>query len=321
MFRDIRKRELMKKTRQRRVCIILIVIALLIAIGAGYWAINCKEKVNESNDIISTRKVENDKHSEVETEVEDKKEKTIQQELEEVEAKEKELESVDTSNMSQFEMNQHEADFYTLWDEELNSIWDRLTDQLSSEEKDTLVKEQQEWIAKKERNSEVAGIENGGGSLAPLLIAAEAADLTKIRVYYLAEKLAKVQGETFEVSDEVKKELEEKDKSLDEVLDAMKGQWVFDFDRGACIGIERTEESVYGQEDCEWVIWITGGDLYTEKDVYGYIDNCVVFHKADDDSSGYTVIELWNNSVSSWYGRSINELLNAGGLDESIVGY
>ena len=317
---------LMKKKRQRRLCIILIGIALFLIVGCiVYFASDNHESTNEGN--VNTESVSGTNQSSTtsETSSEDKKEaieeKTIQMELDEVEAEYSKLNNTDTSNMTQFEMNELAGKTYTLWDNELNSIWERLAEKLSGDEKDELVKEQKEWITKKERNSEVAGIENGGGSAAPCLMDDEAASITRVRVYYLAEKLANLLNEPFEISSDIQAELDKQDYSLDDVLEEFEGQWIFDADRGACIGIERSSESAYGQEDSEWTIWITGGDVYTEKDVYGYIYGCVVLHKEDDPDSGYTVIDKWDNSVSSWYAGSTNELLNAGGLDESIVGY
>ncbi|SOC10243.1 lysozyme inhibitor LprI family protein [Pseudobutyrivibrio ruminis] len=312
--------------RQQRLCITLIVIALFLIVGCiVYFASDNHESTNEYD--VNTASVSGTNQLSTINEVssgdkeETNEEKTIQIELEEVEAEYTKLNNTDTSNMSQFEINDLASERYTLWDNELNSIWERLAEMLSGDEKDELVKEQKEWITKKERNSEVAGIENGGGSAAPCLMDDEAASITRVRVYYLAEKLANLLNEPFEISSDIQAELDKQDYSLDDVLEEFEGQWIFDIDRGACIGIERSSESAYGQEDSEWTIWITGGDLYTEKDVYGYIYGCVVFHKEDDSASGYTVIDKWDNSVSSWYAGSINELLNAGGLDESIVGY
>ncbi len=317
----------MKKKRQRRLCLTLIGIALILIVGCivYYFAGKNEEtEVNGLNSSITNSEVETLETTDSTNVTNDDSQansKTIQEEIAEVEAKSKKLENTDTSNMSQFEMNSLASERYCLWDDELNSIWERLTEKLPQDEKDTLVKEQQEWITQKERNSDVAGVENGGGSLAPLLMSDRAADMTKVRVYHLAKKFADIQNESFEISADVQKELDQFDYSLDDVLEDLEGQWIFDADRGACIGIERSSESAYGQDDSEWTIWITGGDLYTEKDVYGYDGGCVVLHKADDESSGYTVIDKWDNSVSSWYASSISDLLDAAGLEESIVGY
>ena len=317
---------LVRKRRQQRLCITLIVIALLLIVGCiGYFLVTNHKSLNEGD--INSESVSSDNQfvtlseasSDAEKETND--EKTIQLELAEVEAKSDELDNADTSNMSQFDINELASERYSLWDDELNSIWTRLVEVIPADEKDALVKEQQSWIDTKEKNADVAGVENGGGSLAPCLMSDEAANLTKVRVYYLAEKLANLKGQSFEVPTEIKEELDTMDISLDDVLEDMEGQWIFDTDRGACIGIERSSECAYGQEDSEWTIWISGGDMYTEKDVYGYISGCVVFHKADDETSGYTVFDKWDKSVSSWYASSVSELLNAGGLDECITGY
>lgn len=317
----------MRKKRQRRLCLTLIVIALLLIVGCiVYYFVGKNEetKVNGLNSSITnseTETLETIDSSNVTNDESQANINTIQAEIAEVEAKSKELENTDTSNMSQFEMNSLAGECFQLWDAELNSIWERLSEKLPQNEKDKLVKEQQEWITQKERNADVAGVENGGGSLAPLLMSERAADMTKVRVYQLAKKLADIQNESFEISSDVQKELDQLDYSLEDVLENLEGQWIFDSERGACIGIERSSESAYGQDDSEWTIWITGGDLYTEKDVYGYIGGCIVLHKEDDETSGYTVIDKWDDSVSSWYAGSINDLMNAVGLEESIVGY
>ena len=47
--------------------------------------------------------------------------------------------------------------------------------------------EEKAWIASRDAEVQAAGLENGGGSLQPLLEAETAAELTKARVYELAK--------------------------------------------------------------------------------------------------------------------------------------
>lgn len=52
---------------------------------------------------------------------------------------------------------------------------------------ESLRKEEREWIAAKDAEVQAAGQECEGGSIQPSVEAATAADLTKARVYELAE--------------------------------------------------------------------------------------------------------------------------------------
>lgn len=245
---------------------------------------------------------------------------SLQEELEQVEAKDEEISNTDTSDMTQFEMNCLAGDRYSLWDGELNSIWSRLSEKLSGSEKEKLVNEQKEWIVQKDRNRDVAGIENGGGSLAPLLMNDYAADMTRVRVYYLAQMLADLQGESFEISDEVQNDLERLDDTAEETLKALEGQWTVDNESKDCICIENKSAEQFGMAPSEWTIWVTGKEIYTENDIYGFNGSCIVFHKADVPDSVYAVFSKEDNSVWYWSGNSVNDLLNAAGIDEGIIG-
>ena len=58
---------------------------------------------------------------------------------------------------------------------------------MPKEEFDALLIEQREWIADKEETVKEAGAEYEGGSIQPLIEYTEAAEITKKRVYELAE--------------------------------------------------------------------------------------------------------------------------------------
>ncbi|MCR5415760.1 MAG: DUF1311 domain-containing protein [Pseudobutyrivibrio sp.] len=318
----------MRKRRRRGygLSIALICIAIiLVGVCIIYFVLNGNKGSDANTAAVDsqTGTVETvergDSDSEAQTDDSKKAEpgNSIQKDLEAIEEKNSALNDTDTSDMTQFEMNTLAGERYSLWDDELNSIWSRLTEQISASEKETLVKEQQAWIKRKDGAMDVAVIENGGGSIGPLLRAEEGADLTRVRVYYLAEKLADAMGETFEVSEDVQNELDNLDYTLEDTLELLEGQWIFDVDSGAVIGIERTE----GDADGEWDIWTTGGGSYTEKDIYAYNGNCIVLHKADDEDSGYDVIQKWDDCVYSWYGHSLEDLMS--GIDDGsfIAGY
>lgn len=74
-----------------------------------------------------------------------------------------------------------------MWDDTLNVVWGLLEANLNEADMEVLRKEEREWIVSKDEEVQAAGLENGGGSLQPLLEAMKAAELTKARVYELAE--------------------------------------------------------------------------------------------------------------------------------------
>ena len=109
-------------------------------------------------------------------------------ELREIEEKAAELEAqLDSGFLAQLELNRVSGELYMLWDDELNSIWGRLKKLLPKDEMEQLTSEELEWIKEKEAAVAAAGAEMEGGSMQPLLENSEAARLTRIRVYELAE--------------------------------------------------------------------------------------------------------------------------------------
>ena len=94
---------------------------------------------------------------------------SIQDEIARVEEMSREHCDIDSSYMGQQQMNAHSAEWYKLWDDELNSLWSRLSDELDTETKAKVLTEQRAWIKRKEGNATAAGLEAFGGSLQPLL--------------------------------------------------------------------------------------------------------------------------------------------------------
>ena len=86
-------------------------------------------------------------------------------------------------------MNQLSKELYLLWDNELNSLWSRLKEKLDADAMKQLTDEEREWIQWKDLEVKAAGSEAEGGSLQPLLENDRAAELTRNRVYELAERL------------------------------------------------------------------------------------------------------------------------------------
>ena len=72
-------------------------------------------------------------------------------------------------------------------DDTLNAVWKLLEADLDTADMEALREEEMEWIASRDAEVQAAGLENGGGSLQPLLEAETAAELTKARVYELAK--------------------------------------------------------------------------------------------------------------------------------------
>lgn len=93
------------------------------------------------------------------------------------------------SSLTQSEMNTLSGDLYKLWDDELNSIWSRLKDKVDESTMEQLTREERQWISDKDEQVAAAGKEAEGGSLQPLLENDEAAEITKERVYELAQYL------------------------------------------------------------------------------------------------------------------------------------
>lgn len=91
--------------------------------------------------------------------------------------------------LAQQEMNRLSGELYRLWDDELNSLWSRLKEKLDEDAMEQLTKEQREWISWKEQEVKEAGKSAEGGTLQPLLENDEAAELTRARVYELADIL------------------------------------------------------------------------------------------------------------------------------------
>ena len=212
---------------------------------------------------------------------------TIQEEIARVEEEYRKLSDIDSSNMGQQEMNYHSAEWYKFWDDELNSLWSRLSDELDAETKAKVLEEQRAWIKRKEGNATAAGVQALGGSLQPLLESGTAREMTRARVYVLASYLAEVRNETFTISPEIQESLDAAEPNLDDVFAQFEGQWIFDERRGACVGVERTETCAYGVDGSNWTVWVTGGDLFSDLDVYGYTEQNILFKVAHDDFDSF----------------------------------
>ncbi len=248
-------------------------------------------------------------HTEDVNDTEKSEVESIQDEIAEVEDKSCEYENADWGSMGQQEMNHLTAQWYQLWDDELNSLWSRLSDELDDETKAELLDEQRAWIKRKEENVRGAGIAAFGGSLQPQLENDTAKEMTRARAYILAGYLADVRNEDFIIPSEIQESIDMADPSLNDVFEKFEGQWIFDQERGACVGVEKTETCAYGVEGSNWTVWVTGGDIISDLDIYGYTENSVIF-KVEHDSytSFYELAYNMENSIIFAYGTSLDAM-------------
>ena len=93
------------------------------------------------------------------------------------------------SSLKQSDMNVLSNDIYLIWDDLLNELWAVLKDALDEKTMNALLEEQRAWITMKEAEVIKAGEAFAGGSMAPLVSNQKGAELTRIRVYELAEYL------------------------------------------------------------------------------------------------------------------------------------
>lgn len=89
--------------------------------------------------------------------------------------------------VTQTDMNLAGAEILKNWDDTLNAVWGMLMAELDEADKEALRKEEREWIADKDAQAAEAGSGSEGGSIHSLIVAQKAAELTKERVYELAE--------------------------------------------------------------------------------------------------------------------------------------
>lgn len=113
----------------------------------------------------------------------------IDAELAETESKAAELQGRIDSALTQEDINILSGELYRLWDDELNSIWGRLKAILPADTMEQLTDEEIAWIEEKEAAVAAAGREAAGGSMQPMLEKLKGSELTKARVYVLAEYL------------------------------------------------------------------------------------------------------------------------------------
>lgn len=119
-----------------------------------------------------------------------KSEDSIDDELALIEQLASDLEDkLQKEDLTQSDMTEISSQLYQLWDNELNTIWAKLKETLDSATMKTLTKEEREWISYKEDEIKKAGAEYEGGTMQPMVENDKGTELTKARVYELAEYL------------------------------------------------------------------------------------------------------------------------------------
>ena len=98
-----------------------------------------------------------------------------------------ELETQIQEASTQADMNEVGAELFRTWDDTLNIVWKLLESELDAETMEALRVEERNWIAVKDEAVKAAGKEFEDSSLQPMAESMKAAELTKERVYELAE--------------------------------------------------------------------------------------------------------------------------------------
>lgn len=294
---------------RKRVVILLCTVFSLCCTGCGlgeqYSVLPIESSKQE--DAEESEQIEIEK----EGETKESKTETIQAELAGVEEKSFEYENADWGSMGQQEMNRLTGQWYQLWDDELNSLWSRLSAELDTKRKEKVLEEQRAWIKRKEQNVRGAGAAAFGGSLQPQIENTTAEEMTRARAYILAGYLAEVRNESFIILPEIEESINLAEPNLDEVFEKFEGKWIFDETRGACVGIERTQACAYGVEESNWTVWITGGDIMSDLDLYGYAEDTIIFKLSHNDSdSFYELCFNLDNMLVLSYGTSLTEMDN-----------
>ncbi len=114
----------------------------------------------------------------------------IDAELAQVQAQADELsDKLENEADTQDDMNTLSSEIYKLWDDELNSIWAQLKNTLDTDTMSSLTSQEKTWIKDRDTQMKEAGEEYEGGSLQSMAMSNKGAQLTRTRVYQLADYL------------------------------------------------------------------------------------------------------------------------------------
>lgn len=270
----------------KKIALILIMSIMSVSLIAGCGKKNSNSEVStvpENNDISVVIDTENTDTKEIDETLSGvKNEASISDEMALIEEKSLEYENFDW-DIPQQEMNAKADEWFVLWDDELNSLWTRLKNELSEDEFEPILAEQREWIARKEKNVIGAGFSAYGGTLRPLLESSKAEEMTRVRVYVIAEYLAKAKGEDYTMPEDVSSIMSDVDPSLDSVFEMFSG--TYEVSEDLSVNICRIEDTDFVadqfDEGVKWLMWYTHSDVLTDADVYAYSEDVIIFEKAD----------------------------------------
>jgi len=123
---------------------------------------------------------------------------SVQEELKAVAKIAEQFDKLAGAANTQVEMNQSSKWFYVIWDKELNSLWSRISSQADAQTKEELLADQRNWVSMKEEVTlENIGSSEENGSMYPTQQYGFWEEITRNRVYVLANALAKIKGESF----------------------------------------------------------------------------------------------------------------------------
>jgi len=278
--------------------IFTIIVCTLLLTG-------CK---NKTADVPANAATDNQEQS-VNTAVSDPDGSSIQNEIAKIEELRIANDDAGENCNTQSEMNENAAEGYKIWDDELNSLWNRLSDELGAEEKESLLIEQREWINNKDQSVKNAGLAAEGGSLQPLLESVEAANLTRVRVYYLAGILADLRGESFVISPEIQAELDSINPDVDAVFAQFEGTFYMDEEKTGYIKVAKIEDSEITTDalpgGTKWVVTFSNGPVLTDPQVINYTSDTITF---DADGYYYQLRINMAGGVELGGGEDINNL-------------
>ena len=187
-----------KKIKLSYKIIALVLMVALTLLGCGTGEIVQKESYSNSEHVIETEKVDSEVMESLTKEtMEETSESTVKIAIdiqgmletaeEEASALHKKL--TEDSSLKQSDMNELSHEIYLIWDDLLNELWAVLKESLDEKTMHNLLEQQREWITMKEAEAKKAGEAFSGGSMAPFASNQKAAELTKERVYELADYL------------------------------------------------------------------------------------------------------------------------------------
>ncbi len=99
---------------------------------------------------------------------------------------------IGNEELSNSEINKISNEWYTLWDDELNSLWSRFWDEADKKTRDSALEEQRSWISTKEEKANTEASKYEDTAKAENIKIQTRAKLTRLRSYEIASMLGKL---------------------------------------------------------------------------------------------------------------------------------